>query len=89
MDKSILTPAEHVGFEVGADRKLAGWAEIKGYFEMLGELSDRVQTIEIGRSTKDNPFLMAIISSPDNLASLEEYKRHTGAAGGRADYRGR
>ena len=42
---------------------------------MLDELSDRVQTIEIGRSTKDNPFLMAIISSPENLASLKEYKR--------------
>ena len=75
MDKSILTPSEHLGFEVGEDRKLAGWAEIADYFEMLDELSDRVQTIEIGRSTKDNPFLMAIISSPENLASLEEYKR--------------
>ena len=75
MDKSILTPSEHLGFEVGEDRKLAGWAEIAGYFEMLDELSDRVQTIEIGRSTKDNPFLMAIISSPENLASLKEYKR--------------
>ena len=75
MDKSILTPSEHLGFEVGEDRKLAGWAEIAGYFEMLDELSDRVQIIEIGRSTKDNPFLMAIISSPENLASLKEYKR--------------
>ena len=75
MDKSILTPSEHLGFEVGEDRKLAGWAEIADYFKMLGELSERVSTVEIGRSTKDNPFLMAIISSPENLASLKEYKR--------------
>ena len=75
MDKSILTPSEHLGFEVGEDRKLAGWADIMGYFQMLGELSERVRTVEIGRSTKDNPFLMAVISSPENLVSLTEYKR--------------
>ena len=74
MDKSILTPSEHLGFEVGEDRKLAGWADIMGYFQTLGELSERVRTVEIGRSTKDNPFLMAVISSPENLASLKEYK---------------
>ena len=74
MDKSILTPSEHLGFEVGEDRKLAGWTEIADYFKTLDELSERVRTVEIGRSTKDNPFLMAIISSPENLASLEEYK---------------
>ncbi len=71
--KSILTPAEHLGFEVGADRKLAGWAEVASYFEILDELSDRVRTIEIGRSTKDNPFLMSIVSSPENLSLLDEY----------------
>ena len=74
MDKSILTPAEHLGFEVGADRKLAGWPEIASYFDILDNLSDRVRTVEIGRSTKNNPFLMAVISSPDNLDRLEEYR---------------
>ncbi len=74
MDKSILTPAEHLGFEVGADRKLAGWSEVVDYFERLGELSDRVQTVEIGRSTKRNPFLMTVITSPENFSSLDEYR---------------
>ena len=75
MDKSILTPNEHLGFEVGKDRKLAGWADIIGYFQMLGERSERVRTVEIGRSTKDNPFLMTVISSPENLVSLKKYRR--------------
>lgn len=74
MDKSILTPSEHLGFEVGEDRKLAGWAEIMDYFKTLDEHSERVKVVEIGRSTKDNPFLMAIVSSPDNLAKLGEYR---------------
>ncbi len=79
MDKSIQTPQEHLGFEVGEDRKLAGWAETAAYFEMLDEMSDRVVTAEIGRSTKDNSFLMAIISSPENLENLDEYRLIQGA----------
>lgn len=45
------------------------------YFQMLGELSERVHTVEIGRSTKDNPVLMSVISSPDNLKCLKDYKK--------------
>ena len=74
-EQSIPTPAEHLGFEVGADRRLAGWQEIAEYFEMLGEMSERVQTIEIGRSTKDNSFLLTVISSPENLSNLADHKR--------------
>ena len=74
-EQSIPTPAEHLGFEVGADRKLAGWQEIAEYFEMLGEMSERVQTVEIGRSTKDNSFLLTVISSPENLSNLADHKR--------------
>ncbi len=72
--KSIPTPGEHLGFEVGDDRKLAGWAEIVDYFKILDESSERVRTLEIGRSTKGNPFLMAICSSPQNLAELDEFR---------------
>ena len=77
-ENCILTPEEHLGFKVGDDRKLAGWEEIITYFGTLGELSERVVTVEIGRSTKDNPFLMSIISSPENLAGLAEYRNLQG-----------
>ena len=71
---SITTPKEYLGFEVGDDRKLAGWQQIFGYFQMLGSKSARVMTSEIGRSTEDNPFIAVTISSPDNLANLEYYR---------------
>ncbi len=73
-ENCILTPEEHLGFKVGEDRKLAGWEEVVTYFRSLGELSERVVTVEIGRSTKGNPFLMSIISSPENIGNLAEYR---------------
>ena len=72
---SIPTPAQHLGFEPGEDRKLADWQQLVDYFTLLAEKSDRVKTIEIGRTTEDNPLLLTIISSPENIANLNEYRR--------------
>ena len=58
----------------GADRKLAGWHEIVGYFNLLAEESDRVLVREVGRSTEDNPFLLCYVSAPENLERLDEYR---------------
>ena len=71
---SIISPSEHLGFEVGEDRKLADWPQIVEYFHMLDSASECVLTREIGKTTEGNPFLMAIISSPENLANLERYQ---------------
>ena len=74
-NNSLPTPSQHLGFEVGADRRLAGWGQIVDYFERLDRASDRVKTLEIGRSTEGNPFLLTIISSARNIANLDKYKR--------------
>ncbi|MCG8543193.1 MAG: M14 family metallopeptidase, partial [Alphaproteobacteria bacterium] len=70
----IITPREHLGFEVGEDRKLASWDEIVGYFKALDKASDRMQLSELGKSTEGAPLIMAIMSSPENLASLDRYR---------------
>lgn len=70
----VLPPEEHLGFPVGQDRKLADWGQIAGYFLHLGRASSRVRMEEVGRSTGDRPFLLAVISSPQNLARLEEFQ---------------
>ena len=70
----LISPADFLGFEVGADRKLADWPEIVEYFNLLVKNSERIQTEEIGKSTEGNPFLVATISSPENLANLEKYR---------------
>ena len=63
------------GFTPGDDRKLASWAQVVDYFERLDRASDRVVFETLGQTSMDKPFVMATISSPANLARLEEYKQ--------------
>ena len=72
---SITTPKEFFGFTPGEDRRLAGWKEMVAYFELLSRESDRILVQDIGRSTEDNPFLLCLISSPENLKNVERLRR--------------
>ncbi|HEX5965789.1 MAG TPA: M14 metallopeptidase family protein [Pyrinomonadaceae bacterium] len=72
---AIPTPAEVLGFVPGDDRKLASWKQIVEYFERLDAASDRVKFETLGQTSMNKPFVMATISSPANLAKLDEYKQ--------------
>jgi len=71
----ITSPQEYFGFQMGADRKMARWDKIVEYFTKLATESDRIQVLELGKSTEGNPFLLTIISSPANLANLEHLRQ--------------
>jgi len=71
----IPTPAEVLGFTPGDDRKLASWSQVVDYFEQLDRASDRVTFATLGQTTMNRPFVLATISSPANLARLEEFKQ--------------
>src|ERR1043166_8265733 len=71
----IPAPAEVLGFAPGEDRKLASWDQVVDYFKRLDTASDRVNFETLGTTTVGKPFVMATISSPANLARLEEYKQ--------------
>ena len=71
----IPSPEGSLGFQVGADRKLADWQEIVSYFRELEQSSDRVLVQELGRTTQDNPFLLVVISHPDTLADLAAFQK--------------
>src|SRR5215210_6889210 len=70
--KKIPTPAEVLGFTPGDDRKLASWDQVVDYFRQLDTASDRVVFETLGNTTMGKPFVMATVSSPANLARLEE-----------------
>jgi len=69
----LKTPREHLGFNVGDDRKLADWNQITNYFEHLSS-SDRMILQSFGESTEGREMIYAIISSPKNLEELDKYK---------------
>jgi hypothetical protein len=73
--KKISTPGEVLGFAPGEDRKLASWDQVVDYFQKLDAASDRVVFETLGNTTMGKPFVMATISSPANLARLEELKK--------------
>ncbi|MCA8981884.1 MAG: peptidase M14 [Planctomycetes bacterium] len=70
----VTTPAEHLGRPVGADHTLADWGEVSSWFRLLSEQSPRVRTEVIGKTTEDRDFLLSVISSEENLASLDRIR---------------
>lgn len=73
--RHITTPLEQFGFEPGTDRKLADWTQLTAYYQKLATESDRVRFQELGKTTEGRPFVMLTVSSPENLAHSEEYKK--------------
>lgn len=69
----ILSPEETFGFPMGTDRRLIDWNQIHAYFTGLDE-SPRIQVRELGKTTRGRPFIMAIVSSEDNLDNLGRYR---------------
>jgi Zinc carboxypeptidase len=70
----VPSPESVLGFQVGADRKLADWGQVVDYFNKVALASpDRVLMNEIGKSTLGKPFVALTISSADNLHHLDRY----------------
>jgi hypothetical protein len=72
--QTVPTPESVLGYPVGADLHLATYEESIAYFRALDAASERIQLIEVGRTSEDRPFYVAVISSADNLAHLEHYR---------------
>ncbi len=70
----VPTPEAVLGIRLGEDRVLADWTQLVTYYRALAGGSDRIRVDEVGRSTEDRPFLVLTISSPANLARLEEIR---------------
>ena len=70
----VPKPADVFGFEPGADYKLANYPMMFDYYQRLDKASDRVQMIEIGKSTLGKPLLLLFISSEENLKQLDRWR---------------
>ncbi len=73
--QQLTSPEQFFGFPMGADRKLARWDKLVEYYNLLDRQSDRMQAVNLGPTTMGNPFLVLFISSPQNLARLDEFRQ--------------
>ena len=74
--QQVSPPAEHLGHPVGADFKLPGWQVVSDYYRHLAKNSPHVKLESVGKTTEGRDFLVATISSEDNLARLDEIKSY-------------
>src|ERR1700734_3290102 len=68
------TPVSVLGHNPGDDYYLANYEEEIHYFHELAAHSDRVKMFTVGKSTEGRDIEVALISSAQNLARLDEYK---------------
>ena len=73
--QEITTPEDFFGFQMGADRTIARWDRMVEYYNLLQTQSPRIHVVEMGPSTLGNPFLALFISSPSNLARMDELRQ--------------
>ncbi len=66
------TPQQFFGFRIGTDGELARYPRILEYFQHLAKTTNRVQYQELGKTTMGNPYVLATVSAPENLARLEK-----------------
>ena len=72
---ALPTPESYFGFQMGADRKLANWDKLHAYYQTLAKSSNRLKLVELGKSSEGRPYIALLISSPANLAKLEQYRQ--------------
>src|SRR6201997_3786148 len=72
--RDIPPPASVLGHNPGDDFYLADYDDAIKYLHALAASSDRIKMFKVGKSTRGEDFEIAVISSPENLARLDEYK---------------
>lgn len=75
LQAQVPSPREHFGFDIGDDYQLANYSQTEAYFHKLAAASERMRLVEIGKTSEGRSQLMLIVSSPANLARLDEFRR--------------
>jgi len=73
---AVQSPSQFLGFDVGADRKLADYKQIVSYFRALAAASPRVRVETLGKTTLGEDFIMAVVSSEGNMRNLEKIREN-------------
>ena len=68
------TPESVLGHKPGDDFYLASYDESLAYFQKLAQSTDKLKLVNVGKTTRGVDWYIAVISSPANLAELDQYK---------------
>jgi hypothetical protein len=69
--QTARTPEQFFGFPIGTDGELARYPKVVEYLQHLAKTTNRVKFEELGKTTMGNPYVLATISAPENLARLD------------------
>ena len=70
----VPSPVSVLGFEPGADYKLANYEQVVAYFQRVAEATDRVRLVQAGRSAQGRPYYFALVSTGENLKKIDRYR---------------
>ncbi len=71
----LTTPEQFFGHEIGADYVLPNYRQLTEYWRLLESESDRMVMVDIGETEEGRRQYMAVVTSPENHAHLEQYRR--------------
>ncbi len=72
--QNIPSPAQHFGFSIGDNYKLATYSQTEAYFKKLATVSDRLKMVDMGLTEEGRTQYMMIVSSPENIKNLNRYQ---------------
>jgi hypothetical protein len=70
----VTSPRDHFGAAIGDDYFLATYTQLESYWKALAAQSERMHLVDIGPTEEGRRQWMAVISAPENLASLDRYR---------------
>ena len=71
---AVRSPEAFFGFRMGAERRLARWPEMLGYFRELAAGSDCLRCEELGRAADGQPLVLLTLAAPEHLARLDAFR---------------
>jgi hypothetical protein len=70
----VTTPKEFFGHNIGDDYYLPNYDQFTEYWHKIDAESDRMQSIDMGKTSEGRVQLAAIITAPENFKLLAKYK---------------
>jgi len=70
----IPSPSQHLKLDIGKDRVLADYKQIREYFRALDAASPRVEVETLGKTVLGEEMIMAVISSEENIRNKARIK---------------